>query len=69
MEKDIERVTQPALVVCHAADPYAVPEAPQLQAALANAALATIESGMVPIEFAAVPCSSLVLGFLRQQWR
>ena len=69
MEKDIERVTQPALVVCHAADPYAAPEAPQLQAALANSTLATIDSGMVPLEFAAAPFSALVLEFLRQQWR
>jgi len=67
MEHDIERVTQPTLVVRHNADPFAAPEVGRLQAVLANAQLVEIEHGMVPLEYAATAFAHAVTPFLKDQ--
>ncbi|MEM7407833.1 MAG: alpha/beta fold hydrolase [Pseudomonadota bacterium] len=66
MEDDLDALVQPALVVRHAADPYASPEASKLAAALAQSTLVTIERGMVPLEFAASEFVALCEPFLRR---
>ena len=53
MEDDIGQLRAPTLVIAHAQDPYAAPEAPRLASALADAQMVTIEDGMVPLEFTA----------------
>jgi pimeloyl-ACP methyl ester carboxylesterase len=65
MERDIGRVTQPALVVRHNADPYAAPQAVRLQAVLACAPVLEIDHGMVPLEYAASAFAEAVAPFLK----
>ena len=65
MERDIGRVTQPALVVRHNADPYAAPEAARMHAVLANAKFVEIDHGMVPLEYAATAFAEAVAPFLK----
>ena len=67
MEQDIDRVTQPTLVVRHNADPYAAPEALRLKSVLADARLAEIETGMVPLEYAATEFADTITPFLKGQ--
>ena len=49
MEDRIDRITQPTLLLCADADPFAVQHLAPWQAALPHAQVAHIEAGMVPL--------------------
>ena len=73
MERRIQRVRVPTLLVGHAADPHAFGDLDLLRAALEGAgvdvSVAIIEEGMVPLEFTAARFATVTSEFLRRDFR
>lgn len=69
MERDLESVEQPTLIVGHDADPFAYPETKVLASVMPHAENVTVKEGMVPLEFKAEAFAKAVLPFLRRDSR